>query len=72
MSKRDIELGVNAEQRRAGEVAIGILGEPKIDGFVWVTIAEAREFMGRLRVACRDSEDWAGDDHGQGDDEARQ
>jgi hypothetical protein len=55
----DVELGVNAERRRAGEVAIGILGETTPAGFCWVTVAEAREFMARLRIACRDSEDWA-------------
>lgn len=50
------ELATNVEARRAGEVALGILGGDR-DGFAWVSIADARDFARRILVAARYSED---------------
>lgn len=54
----DVELAVNVEERRPGEVAIGVLGG-KPDGYAWVSAQAARTFAFALLGAARDSEDQA-------------
>lgn len=53
-----VELAVNTERRRGGEVALGVLGS-KVDGFCWVSVAEARDFAWNILRAIRDAEEAA-------------
>lgn len=55
-----VELGVNTEDRRPGEVSIGVSGTTS--AFEWVSADEAREFGWRLIRAARVAEDLADED----------
>lgn len=50
------ELSVNTENRRRGEVAVGIIGAVT-PGFAWVSASAARDFAWRILRAARDAED---------------
>lgn len=52
-----VELGVNTETRRVGQVAVSVIADQP--GFGGVPVATAREFAMRILVACRDAEDAA-------------
>lgn len=53
----DVELGVNSERRRAGEVSLSVLSDGPLPGFAWVSVDEARDFAFKILAACRESED---------------
>lgn len=55
-----VELSANTEERRPGEVALGVLDDSPGSGpagFAWVPFREARAFAMEILAKSRDAED---------------